>query len=73
MEITVFTHDSIKGTDGYSTTTQYKCSAVSILVGTLAKCPCPISGTMFTSRKCLRASPLDRHKHESDKLEKNAL
>lgn len=46
----MFTHDSIKGTGGYSTT-QYKRSAVSILVQNAL-----FSDTVFTSRKCLRAS-----------------
>lgn len=61
MEITLFTHDdNIRGTDGYSSTTQCKCSAVRILVwsDTLAKRP--ISDTVFTSGKCLRASSLKK-------------
>lgn len=69
----MFTHDSIKGTvDDSATTTQYKCSAVSILVQSETLAKHPISDTVFTSRKCLRASSLDRYKSRSDKLEKKS-
>lgn len=44
-------HDSIKGTDGYSTTTttttQYKCSAVSILVWSVILAKCRVSDSVY--------------------------
>lgn len=63
----MFTHDSLKGTDGYSTTAQYKCSAVSILVRSeaLAKCPisdCVYKQEMFKSRFFINSYKLEREK-----------
>lgn len=61
MEITLFTHDdNIRGADGYSSTTRCKCSAVRILVWSETSAKCPISDTVFTSGKCLRASSLKK-------------
>lgn len=60
MERTMFTHDNTNGTAGYSTTTQYKCFTVSILVKSEALSKCPVSDTVFTSKKCFRQTNLGR-------------
>lgn len=55
----MFTHDSIKGTDGYSTTTQYKCSAVSILVRSETLAKGPISDGVY-KQEMVKSQPFFR-------------